>query len=172
MAGPANGNAYLRRNTVSAVLKPDQPTLRPMDETDLESVLAIENEAYPYPWSGPIFLDCLHVGYCCWVIERGSALLAYGIMSVGAGECHVLNLCVNPQFQGMGYGRAMLEHLLEIAISHHAETAFLEVRPTNFSAMSLYMNAGFNEVGVRRNYYPAKCGREDAIILARALINV
>ena len=91
-------------------------------------------------------------------------------MSVGTGESHILNLCVNPEFQGLGYGRAMLDHILEIAIIHNAKIVFLEVRPTNFSAIRLYMNAGFNEVGMHRNYYPAKYGREDALILARALM--
>ena len=154
---------------MSAVVKLAEPRLRPMDEEDMPSVLEIENTAYPYPWNETIFLDCLRVGYCCWVMESESALVAYGVMAVGAGESHILNLCVRPQFQGLGYGRAMLEHLLELAAVHNADTAFLEVRPTNFSALRLYMNAGFNEVGVRRNYYPAKCGREDALIMARAL---
>ena len=154
---------------MSAVVKLAEPRFRPMDEGDMQSVLEIENTVYPYPWSETIFLDCLQVGYCCWVMERESELVAYGVMAVGAGESHILNLCVRPQFQGLGYGRAMLEHLLELAAVHNADTAFLEVRPTNFSAIRLYMNAGFNEVGVRRNYYPAKCGREDALIMARAL---
>jgi ribosomal-protein-alanine N-acetyltransferase len=91
-------------------------------------------------------------------------------MSVAAGECHILNLCVHPQAQGNGLGKKLLTKLLLVARKHHADTAFLEVRPSNKIAITLYSNSGFNEVGMRRNYYPAKHGREDAIIMA-AIIN-
>ena len=91
-------------------------------------------------------------------------------MSVAAGECHLLNLCVKPELQNQGYGMLILDYLLDLARMHNADTAFLEVRPSNEFAIKLYQRAGFDEVGVRRNYYPAGFGREDAIILARALI--
>ncbi len=155
---------------MSAVIKLPLLQFRPMDNRDLPAVMEIEVNAYPFPWSKTIFQDCLQVGYCCWVLERDFELAAYAIMSIGAGESHILNLCVSPQFQGQALGCAMLDHMLEIAQKHRADTVFLEVRPTNFDAIKLYFNAGFDEVGIRRNYYPAKCGREDALILARTLI--
>jgi ribosomal-protein-alanine N-acetyltransferase len=155
---------------MSAVIKLPQLQFRPMAECDLPAIMEIEVNAYPFPWSNIIFQDCLQVGYCCWVLERDYELAAYAIMSIGAGESHILNLCVSPQFQGQGLGGTLLDHMLEIAQKHKADTAFLEVRPTNFGAIKLYFKAGFDEVGIRRNYYPAKCGREDALILARALI--
>jgi ribosomal-protein-alanine N-acetyltransferase len=170
MAGSAISHAYLQENGMSAVVKIPMLQLRPMDEHDMPAVMEIENSVYVFPWSETIFQDCLRVGYCCWVMEWRTELVAYGVMSIGAGESHILNLCVSPQAQGMGFGRAMLDHLLEIARKHEADTAFLEVRPSNFSAIKLYMNAGFDEVGIRRNYYPAEYGREDALILARTLI--
>ena len=156
---------------MSAVIKPELITIRPMTEEDLEEILIIENVVYDFPWNKTIFNDCLRVGYCCWVmLNNRNEIDAYGIMSVAAGECHILNLCVHPQAQGFGLGKKLLYKLLLVARKHHADTAFLEVRPSNKIAITLYSNSGFNEVGMRRNYYPAKHGREDAIIMA-AIIN-
>ncbi|HKK15801.1 MAG TPA: ribosomal protein S18-alanine N-acetyltransferase [Gammaproteobacteria bacterium] len=154
---------------MSAVLKDPLVEFRPMNESDLADILQIETIAYTHPWTERIFQDCLRVGYCCWVISRAGIIIGYGVMSVAAAECHLLNLCVHPDEQNRGFGSMMLEKLLYIARKHKADTAFLEVRPSNINAIQLYRNAGFDEVGMRRNYYPAEFGREDAIILARSL---
>jgi ribosomal-protein-alanine N-acetyltransferase len=140
-----------------------------MRNTDLGAVIAIEERAYEFPWTRGIFEDCLRVGYCCWVCEDERILYGYGVMSVGAAECHILNLCIAPEFQGQGLGRHLMNHLLHLGRRHNADTAFLEVRPSNQAAIRLYLNMGFNEVGIRRAYYPAHQGREDALILARSL---
>jgi ribosomal-protein-alanine N-acetyltransferase len=155
---------------MSAVIKEALLNFRPMVEEDLPGILAIEESAYEFPWTRMIFQDCLRVGYCSWVLERERAMIGYGVMSVGVGECHILNLCVQPQCQRSGYGHTILDYLLDLAIKHDAEVAFLEVRPSNAAARQLYTSAGFNEVGLRRNYYPARFGREDALIMARSLI--
>lgn len=155
---------------MSAVLQDPLLEFRPMTDADLAAVMEIELTAYTHPWSEGIFQDCLRVGYCCWVLTRGNEIIAYGVMSVAAGECHLLNLCVKPELQNQGYGALMLDFLLGLAGKHQADTAFLEVRPSNIFAIKLYQHAGFDEVGIRRNYYPAEFGREDAIILARSLI--
>jgi ribosomal-protein-alanine N-acetyltransferase len=141
-----------------------------MREADIDDVLYIERGAYAFPWSEGIFRDCLRVGYSCWVLEDGGAMVGYGIMSVGAGESHILNLCIGPGEQGRGLGRYLLEHLLAVARDHHARTTMLEVRPSNAPALRLYNNMGFNEVGVRRGYYPDRHGREDALVLALELL--
>ena len=154
---------------MSAVLEDVPLDIRPMRDSDLAMVLDIEREAYAFPWSEGIFRDCLRAGYCCWVVEQGALVRAYGIMQVGAGESHILNLCVRASARGRGLGRALLNHLLEVAVEHRADTALLEVRPTNRAALGLYEAMGFNEVGVRRGYYPGRDGREDALILARCL---
>lgn len=159
---------------MSAVLKEPAARLRPMCEADLPAVVAVEREAYEFPWSQGIFGDCLRVGYCCWVAELeeapgGHAISGYAIMSVGAGESHILNLCVRPSAQRRGLGRMLLGHMLALARKHHACIAFLEVRPSNHGAIRLYRGAGFNLVGTRRGYYPARHGREDALILSRSL---
>ena len=154
---------------MSAVVKQPSLEFRPMVDPDLVTVLSIERAAYGFPWTRAIFQDCLRVGYCCWVLERASEIAGYGVMSVAAGESHILNLCVDPAVQRIGLGRQILLHLLEVARKHRADTAFLEVRPSNAAAKRLYLSAGFDEVGMRRNYYPAVNGREDAIIMARNL---
>jgi len=155
---------------MSAVIKAPALNFRPMVEDDISRVLAIEVSAYEFPWSRLIFNDCLRVGYCSWVLERERFIIGYGVTSVGVGECHLLNLCVEPKSQRSGYGQTILDYLLDLAIKHHADMAFLEVRPSNTAARQLYSRAGFNEVGLRRNYYPARFGREDAVIMARSLI--
>lgn len=154
---------------MSAVLETAALGLRPMREADLVAVAGIEGRAYEFPWSAGIFGDCLRVGYSCWVAEADGCLAGYAIMSVGAGESHILNLCVDPDLQGRGLGRMLLDHMLDIASRHRASIAFLEVRPSNAAAVHLYRSAGFAMVGTRRGYYPARGGREDALILSRAL---
>ncbi len=143
--------------------------VRPMRLADLDDVQRIEAAAYPFPWSWRVFRDCLRVGYSCWVLERQGQLDGYGIMQIGAGECHLLNLCIAVPVQGRGLGRALLECLVGIAREHGARLFLLEVRPTNHIARRLYRSAGFREVGTRRGYYPDVDGREDAIILERVL---
>jgi ribosomal-protein-alanine N-acetyltransferase len=143
--------------------------LRPMRRTDLKIVSAIEQLAYEFPWEPATFKDCYNVGYNCWIAEKAGQIISYGICSVGAGEAHVLNLCVAPHNQGKGYGKVMLEKLMDVAKSFRAESMFLEVRPSNHTALKLYRQMGFNEIGTRKDYYPARNGREDALVMARML---
>lgn len=143
--------------------------MRPMREADLPVVVRLEASVYPYPWTEGIFRDCLRVGYCCRVLVEPEEIVGYGVMSIGAGECHILNLCVHPRVQRQGHGRRVLWRLLTIARTRNADMAFLEVRASNRSAFALYTREGFREVGMRRGYYPAENGREDAVIMARSL---
>lgn len=154
---------------MSAAVDLLHPRLRPMVETDLQHVLKIEQAAYEFPWTFGIFRDCLRVGYHCYVYEGPSGILGHGVMSVAAGECHLLNICVHPDWQRRGLGRQLVEHLLDVARAKGVGTALLEVRASNTSAYRLYTNLGFNEVGLRHQYYPGHGEREDAIILAREL---
>ena len=142
---------------------------RPMRDLDVEAVMAIETLAYPYPWSEGIFRDCLRVGYCCWVAVDEKDVIGYGVMSVAADECHILNICIHSNWQGRHLGRRMLHRLLTLARGQDADTAFLEVRASNRAALRLYAAAEFCEVGMRNGYYPADHGREDAIVMARSL---
>ncbi len=136
-----------------------------MAQTDLDQVIAIEEVIYSFPWTRGIFADCLRVGYSCWVVEVGDEIAGYGILSAAAGEAHILNLAVSEDFQKQGHGRYILDKLISIARWHRAEAIFLEVRPSNSSAINLYERAGFAMVGRRPGYYPSTDTREDAIIM-------
>ncbi len=154
---------------MSAVFEYPAETYRLMTTHDLPAVMEIERCSYDFPWTEGIFHDCMRFGYSSWVTEVDRDIIGYAVMSLAVQECHILNLCVDPKLQGQGIGRRLLMELLSIARAREADSAFLEVRPSNVQALSLYFSEGFNEIGSRRNYYPAKFGREDAIILAKAL---
>jgi ribosomal-protein-alanine N-acetyltransferase len=137
---------------------------RRMREDDIGSVIELEREAYQFPWSEGIFRDCLRVGYTCRVIDAPDGVGGYGIMSLGAGEAHILNLCVRADLRSCGVGRQLLNWLLRRACTAGMEHGFLEVRPSNLAAIHLYESVGFEAVGRRRGYYQAIGGREDAIV--------
>ena len=144
--------------------------IRPMREGDVAAVLAVELAAYEFPWTETILRDCLRVGYSCWVLTTEQAVCGHAVMGLmGPGECHVLNVCVRPDLQGRGFGRHLMVHLLESARGLGMNLMLLEVRPSNEPALALYRSLGFNELGVRRDYYPARKGREDGLVLAMEL---
>jgi len=143
--------------------------IRLMQLTDLRDVLRNERRGYTHPWTEGIFRDCLGNGQECWLLMCSDQNVGHGILSVAAGESHLLNVCVHPDFQGHGFGRILVEHLLERARKGEASAIFLEVRPSNVAACELYDKLGFNEVGIRENYYPSNVGREDALVLAKEL---
>jgi len=155
---------------VVAILKQSQPEFRRMQADDLDSVAALEALAYEFPWSRAIFSDCLRAAYECVVLVDADAIIGYGVLSTAAGEAHVLNVCVEPSLHGRGHGRRIVRRLLDIARWHRAERVYLEVRPSNPRAIALYDSMGFNEFGRRPNYYPAKKGREDALVMAIELL--
>ena len=138
--------------------------LRPMAQADLARVAALERESYVFPWSDQIFADCLRVGYHCVVVEMPDGVAGYGVLSMGAGEAHVLNLCIAEGCRRRGVGRALLLALLAHARDRGVRDAFLEVRRTNRAAIALYHDLGFECVGTRRGYYQAQDGREDALV--------
>jgi len=154
---------------MSAVLNDALPLLRDMQVTDVPAVLAIERAAYEFPWGEGILRDCFRFGYLCKVYELRGEIIGYGIISIGADECHFLNVCIAPPYQKHGHGARLVTHLLQAARQAHARTALLEVRVSNTAAFHLYYKMGFNEIGVRKGYYPARAGREDALVLAREL---
>lgn len=143
--------------------------LRSMRESDLPRIVSIERRAYPFPWPEYQFRYCLRNQFVCRVLERGGMIEGYGIMAVERNTAHIMNLCVRPESQGQGLGTRLLRHLLTLARRRGLKYAYLEVRPSNYAARSLYYRAGFSEAGRRRGYYPARTGREDALILSRAL---
>ena len=142
---------------------------RTMRHSDLDLVVKNEAAAYAHPWTKRIFIDCLRAGYQAWVLANKQEIAAHAVMSVALEECHLLTLCVHPEFQRMGYGRKLFALLLDRAAGLGAKECFLEVRISNDRAISLYRSLGFTQIGERSSYYPADSGREDALILSRSL---
>lgn len=153
---------------MSAVLAP-QVEMLPMNGSDLDEIMAIENAVYPFPWSRGNFSDALVAGYSAWVCRVGGELVGYAIVMLAVDEAHLLNLSVAGKRQGMGFGARLLRHAMASAQRLGARSLLLEVRPSNAAALDLYRHFGFTRIGLRKAYYPAPEGREDALVLARQL---
>jgi ribosomal-protein-alanine N-acetyltransferase len=143
--------------------------IRAMSHDDLPMVSDIERRSYGFPWSHGVFRDCLLAGYHCVVLERDGRVAGYGILSVAAGEAHILNLCVDPNYRSHGYGEQILDAILVQSRAANVREIFLEVRPSNVTALALYRKKGFHKVARRPAYYQATDGREDAAVLAKKL---
>ncbi len=148
--------------------------LRPMQMEDLDSIMQIEPTIYSHPWTRGNFSDSLANGYSGWVLQQDNEMIGYSLLMMIMDEAHLLNLSIAKHRQKQGLGRYLLEHMCKIAKNHKALNMFLEVRPSNISAIALYENMGFCEISVRRGYYPAdpkisKTGREDAVLMGLAL---
>ena len=148
--------------------------LRPMQMDDLDAIMLIEPTIYSHPWTRGNFSDSLNSGYSAWVLLSNQNIIGYALLMQVLDEAHLLNLSVAKHYQKQGLGRYLLQHMLHIAKNYKAAHMFLEVRPSNISAIALYENMGFSEMAVRRGYYPAdptthKAGREDAVLMGLAL---
>lgn len=139
--------------------------VRSMGHDDLPQVSDIERRSYEFPWSHGVFRDCLLAGYNCIVVERGEQITGYGILSIAAGEAHILNLCIDPNYRRLGYADRLLEAILARARLAEVMEVFLEVRPSNVAALALYRKKGFQHIASRPAYYQADLGREDAAVL-------
>jgi ribosomal-protein-alanine N-acetyltransferase len=153
---------------MSAVLKPAL-VLAAMREQDLAEVMAIESALYTHPWTRGNFADSLHAGYECCTYRLNGELIGYFVVLAAAGEAHLLNLSIAEPHQRRGYGTALLNEATAVARKLGAKNVFLEVRPSNREAQRLYYRYGFRKIAVRRDYYPARHGREDALVLSLAL---
>ncbi len=154
---------------MSTLLKDPLLHIQPMHPGDVDAVMELEQRAYEFPWTEGNFRDCLRSNYYCCVYRQDERYVGYAVMSVTAGEAQILNICIDPEMHGQGLGRRLLQHLIATAGRKSCDTLFLEVRVSNWAAFCLYVSMGFNEIGLRQGYYPAKKGREDAMVLALAL---
>lgn len=146
-----------------------EPRLRPMTASDLDAMMAIERVNFPFPWTEGNFKDSMNSGYICLVMEQGKELMGYAVLMMVLDEAHLLNISVAQSHQGQGWGRYLLVQMMEIGREKGGLNMFLEVRPSNHSAIGLYESMGFNEMGIRPGYYPAHNGREDAVLMGMAL---
>ena len=149
---------------------PARLRFRRMTLSDVKRVMKVEQEVYQFPWTERIFSDCIRVGYHCWLALQGQDIVGHAVISVTAGESHMLNLSIASNHQRKGFGSQFIEFLVEEARAREAQTMLLEVRPSNTAAINCYNSAGFNEIGSRKDYYPAAEGREDALLFARNIL--
>ena len=140
--------------------------IRPMQQDDVEDVMEIEPLVEETPWTPTIFSDCIKVGYSCWIVSEGNAVLGYGLLSVSANEGHVLKVCVKPSHHRQGLGNRLMQHLMKQAKRLGSDSVYLEVRASNKAAIELYRKLGFTQIGERKEYYSGKNGREDALVLS------
>lgn len=155
---------------MSAVPKDDalsavRLTFLPLDENNLADVIRIETGVYAFPWSAGNFRDSLYSGYTCQGVWVESELIGYTIIMPALEEAHLLNLAVACKWQGHGLGSRILRQVIDAAKKTTCEVIYLEVRPSNVAALRLYDRFGFRRLGLRRDYYPAVSGREDALFL-------
>jgi ribosomal-protein-alanine N-acetyltransferase len=140
-----------------------------MGEADLDAVLAIEQAVYTHPWTRGNFADALRSGNQCRTWRLGGELVGYFVLLAAAGEAHLLNLSIAEGRQRRGHGAALLREAMRVARESGARIIFLEVRPSNRAGQALYERFGFRKIALRRGYYPAHGGREDALVLSCAL---
>lgn len=156
---------------MNAVVRPASLCFAPMQHQDIQAVMRIERACYSHPWSETIFHDCLRAGYQGTLVRFDETLAAYAMLTVAAGEAHLLNLCVAQQYRRQGIGAELLAYQLRKAQAARAETVYLEVRASNQAAQALYQAFGFNEIGFRPHYYPGHGAREDALVFAKTLLS-
>ncbi|MBI4808942.1 MAG: ribosomal protein S18-alanine N-acetyltransferase [Nitrosomonadales bacterium] len=143
--------------------------LRDMTETDLDAVLGIEREVHAHPWTAGNFSDALRSKYVCKVYENDGQMLGYAVLMLAVDEAELLDIAIAARQQRHGWGRKLLEEMLVLARRQNMRRVVLEVRASNVAAIAMYRKAGFSDIGLRREYYPAANGREDAILMGREL---
>ena len=147
------------------MVSPQSIVLRPMTQSDLPAVCAIEQQVQYAPWTEKLFSDGLE-RHLCLVAERAEQIVGFAVVQFVVDEASLLNIAVEPTQQKQGIGRLLLDEVLTQASAKKATTVFLEVRASNQRAIQMYQQAGFNEMGLRKNYYPAANGKEDAVMMA------
>jgi ribosomal-protein-alanine N-acetyltransferase len=139
--------------------------VRELGEMDLPRLMQIERTCHLSPWSEPVMRESLQGRHRGFGLFERSQLVGFAITLDIVDECHLLNLCVDPAHQSRGFGRELLREIIARSIGRGCGFIYLEVRVSNRTAIHLYQSEGFNEVGIRPNYYPGKAGREDALLM-------
>ena len=143
--------------------------IRPMRDADIPAVLLVEKDSYEFPWSAGNFIDSIHAGYSTWVYEVGGEIIGHTVLMAALDEAHLLNITIAPTWRRQGLGSVLLKHVIDTARQQHIRTLFLEVRPTNRPAIELYEKNSFEAFALRKGYYPAQDGREDALVMRAVL---
>ena len=154
-------------NSASATRTEPALTFATMRAQDVEEVIAVENDAYPFPWTRGNFLDSLASHYDAWILREPDYRLAgYFLLMHAVDETHLLNITVRPDLHGRGFVRRLLDKVIQLTRDANMHSVLLEVRPSNEHALAVYRHCGFSQIGVRKSYYPAGgSSREDAIVM-------
>lgn len=142
-----------------------------MQLDDLNEVMQIEIANYPVPWTKGIMKDCINSDYHCVVVKLDWKIIGYAILMTAFDESHLLNMCIDKKQQSQGLGRKLLKHLENICRINHSQVFLLEVRESNPMAQKLYQSFGFEQIGIRKNYYNCIEGREHAIVMTKQLMS-
>lgn len=143
-------------------------TISHIEPQDFARLFEIEQQAHLVPWSYGTLLNNQGERYLnLKLIEQGK-IIAFAICYLVADEGNLFNIAVDPRFQGKGYGKKLLQALIEQLKPKGVSSIWLEVRESNLNAQKLYSSVGFNQVSVRKNYYPTTnpTKRENAVIMA------
>ena len=143
--------------------------LRDMTGADLDAVLRIEREVHAHPWTAGNFSDALRSKYQCKVFESDGNMLGYAVLMLAVDESELLDIAIDGARQRQGWGQRLLDEMMVLARHFGMHRMVLEVRASNKAAITLYRKAGFRDIGLRRDYYQAENGREDAILMGREL---
>jgi [ribosomal protein S18]-alanine N-acetyltransferase len=141
----------------------------PLTLDDLAAVTALEQRIHAFPWTSGQFRDSLAAGHTGWLQREGDAIAAFAVTMRVVDEDHLLDIGVAPEYQRSGRGTALLAFLCQQARAAGMVRLLLEVRASNSAAIAFYRRFDFAEIGRRRGYYPAREGREDAIVMAKPL---
>lgn len=137
---------------------------------DLDVVYCIEQAAHRAPWSKDIIHYCLMASYDCRVLclknDAHEKIIAFYISRTEEADAHLLNICILPEYQGQGLGMFLMTHYLNKLKALGVDEALLEVRPSNFIALSLYDKLGFVKIGIKEHYYKDIIGTENAWVLS------
>ena len=141
-------------------------SIRFMQKGDIEEVMLIEQSSFPAPWSAKAFLSELQNKFARYfvLLEQGE-IVGYAGMWLFARESHITTIAIHPNYRKQGYGRMLMNFLIEYSREEGVDTMILEVRASNIPAIKLYSSLGFNKIGIRKNYYLET--HEDAIVMLR-----
>ncbi|WHP47229.1 ribosomal protein S18-alanine N-acetyltransferase [Mannheimia bovis] len=138
-----------------------------IQQADFERLFEIEQKAHLVPWSKGTLLNNQGEKYLNLKLIENGEIVAFAISQVVLDEATLFNIAVDPNFQGKGFGKRLLSELILQLQKRDIATLWLEVRESNITAQKLYDLLGFNEVTVRKNYYPTpEGGKENAVIMA------
>lgn len=160
--------ANMAHSVVNTVLS-ENIRLRPMQESDLPGVYRLEVFSQPVPWPLWFFRRQLRTDASCWVLEEGTEIIGFGILAFVKDRAHIMNMCIAPEYRHRGLGRHIMLHLLGVARHRCCRQAWLEVRPTNRTAILLYRKLGFRTKQVRKGFYPGRRGRQNGLVMARSI---